>query len=426
MELVINDRIRNRSISLFNKVRINLKFDSVASTFSFEYYFNPNNNEHKELSCIGHYHICKITHNGETLLTGYVLSIAFNGGAVRQMVSIGGYSLPGVLEDCDIPIAIEGMSLQNTDKSLKDIALRYIKPFGLGLIIDESVVIAANNSISDETPIQTNTESLPVTVAAPGVADLIYLSQNVTNQDTQEGSVDKWQVKITPWGNDDDSVMQKMNAQIETSTAKINDNIKGYLSRLASYKNIILSHDGNGNLVFTKAKRNLKPVANYHQGVAGTSMSLSFNGQQMHSHITCVQQTDSQTDTVDAPTTIRNPFVPYVFRPKTIVVSNPPDGNDYTLTAAKNALCDELRGLKLIITVDRWTFPNGKIIKPNNCINVINEEIYLYKTSRWYIEEVSLEGNEVEQIAKLTCVLPSVYDYTQPVYLFEGINLHKH
>jgi len=146
----------------------------------------------------------------------------------------------------------------------------------------------------------------------------------------------------------------------------------------------------------------------------------------MHSHITAVQQIDAEQDVINAPTTIRNPYVPYVFRPKTIVVSNPPDGTDYTLTSAKNALANELRGLRLIITTDTWTFPNGKIIRPGIAISVINSEIYLYKKSTWFVESVDLEGDEKEQIAKLTCVLPSVYDYTQPSYLFEGVNLHKH
>jgi len=428
MELTINDRIRNRKISLFNRVRVSLKFDSVASTFAFEYYFNPDNNEHKQLSCIGHYHIAKLTHNGETLLTGYVLSIAFNGNATRQLVTIGGYSLPGVLEDCEIPIGLEGMSLDNEGKSLKDIALRYLKPFGLGLKIDESVIVQASNDISEEAPALQPTNTIPLDAPPMPIEELLQ-PQFVFPLAEPEGTLDKWGMFITPWGNDESSVTDKMNADILKSTAQVGKTIKSYLAMLGSYKNIILSHDEQGNVVFTKAKKQAKPVASYSQGLSATSMSLSFNGQQMHSHITCVQQlTSSDEASVDTArqSTVRNPFVPYVFRPKTIVVSNPDDGVDYTLTSAKNALAAELRGLKLIITTTSWTFPNGKIIRPNNVISVINSEIYLYKTSRWFIEEVELYGDEKEQIAKLTCVLPSVYDYTQPTYYFEGINtLHK-
>lgn len=425
MELEINDRIRNRKISLFNRVRVNLKFDSVASTFAFEYYFNPDNNEHKQLSCIGHYHIAKLKHNGETLLTGYVLSIAFNGGATRQLVTIGGYSLPGVLEDCEIPIGLDGMGLDNEGKSLKDIALRYLKPFGLGLKIDESVVAVASNDISEQAPALQPTNTIPL-VNPPMPIEELLQPVFVYPLAEPEGVIDKWGMMITPWGNDESSVTDKMNADILKTTAQIGKTIKSYLAKLASYKNIILSHDEQGNVVFTKAKKQGRPVAAYSQGMSATTMSLSFNGQQMHSHITCVQQPDSESGETTVMSTVRNPFVPYVFRPKTIVVSNPPDGVDYTLTSAKNALATELRGLKLIITTSQWTFPNGKVIRPNNVITVINSEIYLYKVSRWFIEEVELEGDEKQQVAKLTCVLPSVYDYTQPTYYFEGINtLHK-
>lgn len=136
MVLKINDRIRTRTIEFFNDVKVNLRFDSVASTFKLNYYFDPDNIEHKELSCVGHFHLCTLEHNNEVLLTGIVLSINFKSGPKKTLVSIGGYSLPGVLEDCEIPTS--AYPLQTDSLSLRQIAERYTKPFGLGVVVSPS------------------------------------------------------------------------------------------------------------------------------------------------------------------------------------------------------------------------------------------------------------------------------------------------
>ena len=447
MELRINDRIRKTTINLFNHVKVNLKYDSIASTFSFEYFFNPDNITHKELSCIGHYHIAELWHDNQLLLTGYVLSIAFNSSATAQLVSVGGYSLPGVLEDCDIPVGIEGMTLDNTALTLTQIASRYLQPFGIGLIVDGKVINEANevtasqyqgnqNPIENTNPAitpyeQTNSFAelmqAPVTLGPPNPDNPGSVACANTSPD---GVKDKYGIVITPWGSDDETVTEKMDTSIFSANAQIGQNIKSYLSKLASFENIILSHDEYGNVVFTKSKINHSVVAtfNFNKGaIPGTTASLSFNGQAMHSHIIAVQQPNADpTGTVfpGGMSSLRNPYVPYVFRPKVIKVESYNDGIDHTLTAAKNYLCNELRNLKVIITTDRWTFQSGKVIKPNHCIVIQNDEIYLYRPAKFFIESVELEGDEKKQVAKLTCVLPSCYDYSQPTYLFKGINLH--
>lgn len=355
MELIINDRIRNRKIAFFNDFTLALKFDSVGSAFSFSFYFNPDNPEHKEVMCIGHYHLCTVTHNGETLLTGFILSQKFPSSSVRQMVSISGYSLPGVLEDCEIPTKI--YPLQSDGLSLRQIAQKLIQPFNLKLKVDSTV------------------------------ASLV-------------------------------------DASFITSTASESQNIKSYISELASQKNVVISHDENGNLLFTKAKTNQKPILDFNiakGSIPGTTMELNYNGQQMHSHITVQKQADADGGNAGE-YTIRNPFViGTVYRPKTISQSSG-DDND-TEKAAKTALASELKNIKLTITTDRWVVDN-KILKPNNIITVTNPEIYLFKKSNWFIESIDYKGDQNINTAVLNCVLPCVYDGSTPDYLWKGINLH--
>lgn len=355
MELTINDRIRTRKVDFFNEFSLSLRYDSVASAFSFGYYFEPTNIDHKELACIGHYHICKVTHNGEVLLTGTMLTEEFNSSPVRELVRMAGYSLPGVFEDCNIPPDI--YPLQSDGLSIYQIAKKICDRFKIDIVVDPAV-------------------------------------------------------------------LKEVNQAIETTTANESETIKEYLSKLAGQRNVVLSHDELGRLVFTKAKTKQTPIANYEasdNGTRFTSMRLSFAGQQMHSHITMQKQASSDGGNAGE-FTIRNPYViNTVYRPKVLTQTS---GSDIsTEQAAKNALCEELKQMKLTITTDRWEI-DGKIIKPNNIVSVINPDVYLYKKSNWFIEQVDYSGDNVKQVATLHCVLPEVHNKETPTYLFAGINLH--
>lgn len=351
MVLKINDRIRNRVVNFWNGYQLSLKYDSVASAFSFNFYFNHENPEHKELACIGHYHECTVEHNGERVLTGYILSEGFADSSIKKMVAIGGYSLPGVLEDCEIPPSL--YPLQSDGLTLREIAQKLISPFSLKMVVDPSVAA-------------------------------------------------------------------KMDSVLEKSTAKESQNIKSYLTELASQKNIIISHNEYGNLVFTESKANKKPILNFDGGLPFTSMELTFNGQSMHSHITVIKQADSDGGNAGE-FTVKNPYVPFVYRPK-VVTQSSGDDND-TEKAANNILAEELKNFKLTIITDRWEV-DGKILKPNNVISVTNPKISLYKSTDWFIESIDFTGDEKQTIAKLNCVIPEVYNGKTPEYIFKGINIH--
>lgn len=351
MILKINDRIRTRKVDYFNSINVSLRYDSIGSTFSFGYYFNPDNIEHKEMSCVGHYHIVEIEHLDEVLLTGYILSQQFTDESVKQLANYSGYSLTGVLEDCEIPTSI--YPLQSDGLTLLEIARKICNPFGIKIVVDPSV-------------------------------------------------------------------LDDMNKVYNTSTAKSDNNIKSYLTTLAKQRDIILSHTNKGKLLFTKANTNSLPIALIDGNTPGVTMSLQFNGQGMHSHITMVKEADIDNDNAGE-YTVRNPYVPFVFRPRVIKQSS---GDDIdTVKAAQNALAAELKNLVVNINVDRWDI-NGKIIRPNQIISVLNPEIYLYKRVDLFIESVDYFGDNERQTATLKCVLPEVYNGKTPKYLFEGINLH--
>jgi prophage tail gpP-like protein len=356
MILRINDRIRTRRVTFFNQYQLVLAYNSFASSFSFNGYFNPQNKEHKDIYCIGHYHLAYLEHGGELILTGNVVSESFKDSAKKEMAKFAGYSLPGVLEDCTSPPSL--YPLQSDGLTLKEIASKLIKPFGLGMVIDSAVAGA-------------------------------------------------------------------MNEAYEKTTAEPTQSIQEYLTELAAQKNIVISHTAKGNLLFTKANTTKKPILNFDATRADSipfdSMGLDYNGQGMHSHIHVIKQASKDGGNAGE-FEIRNPYVPFVYRPITIIQSSG-DDND-TEKVARMALSSELKNLKLVITTDRWETEDGKIIKPNNNITVLNPEVYLYKKSTWFIESIAFTGDEKKTTAVLTCVLPEVYNGKTPDYMFKGINLH--
>ncbi len=360
MNLKINHRLGVVDVTYFNNFTLNLKYDSIASTFGVEFYFDPKNKQHAELACVSHYHECILQHNGETLITGYIISQSFMSQSKKQLVQLGGYSKAGVLEDCEIPTNL--YPLQSDGLTLKEIATKLIAPFKLGLVIDGVSIKESNQKFTLE---------------------------------------------------------EKLDKSIPKTNAKESENIKSYLTALATQRNIILSHDTKGNLLFTEAKTNQKPIFHVENGVIATTIKMTFNGQGIHSQIEAIKQADSSGGS-SGYAIVYNPYCPIVFRPKVITQSS---GDTNTIEEfANNALAAELKNITVTITTDRWEI-DGKLIKPNNTITIYSPENYIYKKTKFFIESVSFTGNQKEQIATLICVLPCVYDRTVPQNIF--VDAHK-
>lgn len=223
-------------------------------------------------------------------------------------------------------------------------------------------------------------------------------------------------------------VAADMDKAIDSTTGTATGNIKEYLTKLAKQRNIVISHTPQGELLFTRLDAKLKPIYHFTKQSAGvTGMSLSFNGQGMHSHITAVKQAgEDESDNAGQSETLRNPYViNTVYRPL-VVSQSSGDDNDSELVA-KQTLANELRNVKVSISLSTWLV-NGSIPKPGQLLSITNDEIYLYsdllEPSNWMIEEVQLSEDNQTRRMVLNCVLPEVYNGQTPKYLWKGINLH--
>lgn len=373
MNLKIDHRLGVIDVEFFSDFTLNLKYDSIASTFNINFYFDPKNQQHAEMACVTHFHEAIVQHQPEggqkeTLITGYILSQKFISNSQKQLVTISGYSKPGVLEDCDIPTEVDGQPqadyMQYDGLTLKEITQKIIAPFKLKLKIDGVAVAGANNPLTLE---------------------------------------------------------DKLDTTIDKVTGLESKNIKSFLTELAIQRNIVLSHNEKGDLVFTEAKTNQVPLFHVEKGVIATEIILTYNGQPIHSQITAVRNPDSTGGNTDSNEfTIFNPLCPIVFRPKVIVQSS---GDPNTLEEfAKNALAAELKNIPLLVKLDRWDV-NGKVVRPNNTITCYSPENFIYKKTLFFIESVEYKGNSKEQICILTCVLPEAYNRQTPKNIF--VDPHK-
>ncbi len=353
LSLKINDRFVNRTVDFFNEFRVNLKHNSVGSTFAFNFLFDTNNPEHKELACVSHFHEVQMFTGDNLVMTGVITNNGFKAGPSKTVSSFGGYSKPGVLDDCNIPPSL--YPLQFDGLSLEQIARKLIRPFNLDMVIDSSV-------------------------------------------------------------------QSRMSKSFKTSTASSSSSIKDYLSELAVQKNIILSHDTQGRLLFTESKTKQKPILDFDltkPTPAGMTFEFNYNGQGMHSHITVMKQASIDGGNAGEET-IRNPYVVgSYFRPR---VTSQTSGDDIDTTlAAKRVLANELRNITLTITTNNWLV-DGVLMLPNNLISIYAPELFVYRKVNFFIESINFEGNNQSQVATINCVLPEVYNNETPISIYKGIN----
>jgi len=339
-------KISGRKFDFFNSFELNLAYNSIASTFSFEglIFDEETKNLFKPLS----YKECKVYMDDELLLTGTILNTSTSAENQDSLASISGYAKTGVLDDCNIPTSL--YPLQSDKLTIKEIIEKLLKPFSLSLIVDS-------------------------------------LAQS------------------------------SVNTKFDKSTADSDQTIKSYINELTTQRNIILSHNENGNLLLTKLNLKQPSVATYIEGMPSTKISLSVDGQSMHSHITVQKQASIEVD-VAGEQTLTNDLVTS-YRP--VVKQQTEGSNNETEDSVNSVLGSELRNIQLTIVTDRWKWTDGQkinIIKPNNIIDVKSPTNFINNLTRFFVESISYSGNQEGIIATINCVLPEVYSGNKPKNIF--------
>jgi prophage tail gpP-like protein len=324
MRLVIGEKEYNN----ITQYTINQKYNSIASSFSLVVNADV-------LDYVLDYPECEIYDDSDNLiLTGIVLAPSITTTAQPNTITLRGYSLAGVLEDCPVPKS--SYPLQFDNLNLLEITDKLLGPFGLNYNIQGDIL--------------------------------------------------------------EDALKRYPKLEIEPE-----QRVKQILSDLSSQRNIYLTHNEFGEVVFTRFDPSkFLSIMFIEEGSFGVkSINLDINSQALHSEITVVKQATKKSPD-SAEVTINNPYVDK-FRPTTKVMVS---GDNLDIDkAARNALAAELSNIVITINVQ-----SDKYVKPGTTIELKAPSIKLNNPTVLFIEEVNYTStvNNSNQYT-IKCVLPDLY-----------------
>ena len=215
----------------------------------------------------------------------------------------------------------------------------------------------------------------------------------------------------------DESVSKEVGLNYEKTVAESTEDIKSYLCKLAGQRNIVMSHDVYGNIIYFRPNTNAKSK-HYFTEENTIKMSLSVDGQSMHSDISVIRQPSMKNSGAATNDGIKNGQVKR-FRPTVQSMSSGEDTD--TSKAVKNALASELAGISLTIEFDRWL----EDIECGDIVEVHNHEIYLMKRIRFMVMDIDYNQNEKENTMSLKLVLPEAFSGETPKNIFDYDNAGK-
>lgn len=349
--------IDGKIISYFTAGSVNLKLDSIASTFEFATRFEAQNKDHQEIFMPLQYKEVKIYNTANRLVfTGTILNHRFKSTQGRELLIISGYSKCGILEDVTIPP--KHYPLESNNSSLEDIAKKFCGIFGIKVLIsDQAKSIDQKNKKEKK----------------------IFFSGKSTY----------------------DSLKAKAKIIFGKTSAEPTQTIKDYLSQLAGQKNIILSHNENGDVLFFQPDYNQKPRYSFTKGNT-LSMNADYNGQALHSEINIVRQPSDENDGVSTVDRAVNTLV-QKYRPTTKILSSGEDTQ--TKEAAKNELANELRAIEVTVEVQGLLDE----IYPGEIVNVHNHWIYSYAYNRFMVNSIVLKFDEKSDTTTLNLLVPEAF-----------------
>jgi prophage tail gpP-like protein len=209
-----------------------------------------------------------------------------------------------------------------------------------------------------------------------------------------------------------DIVAKECNEKIAKTVADPEESISSYLAKIAAQKNVVISHDVYGNVIFFRPDVKAKPKAFYTAENTET-MSFEVNGQGMHSSINTLRQPSKKqkgSSTLSPVDSLKNPLV-LANRPTLDVLTSGADTD--TLKGAKNSLATELKNITLNLSFKQW-----EAISIGDIIEAQNKELYLNKRTRFMVAETTIGESAEDKIMSVKCVLPETFTGETPKNIF--------
>ena len=208
----------------------------------------------------------------------------------------------------------------------------------------------------------------------------------------------------------EESALNDSKIEYKKTVAEPSETIKNYIAKLSAQRNIILSHNAEGNLVFSKPSFTDKPKMLFNTSNS-LKMTLNVSGQSIHSEISVIRQPNKNNSSLSGVDTIVNSLVG-LNRPTVKILTSGTETE--TKKAAENLLAQELKAIT-------FTIISNKIydLKCGDLVEVINPEVYLYNRAKLVISSISVRENENSEEMTLTLLMPESFTGENPKNIFE-------
>ncbi|MFN0254516.1 hypothetical protein [Pedobacter ureilyticus] len=372
-------KIAGQYFEHFNDVTIDTSLDAVASTFSFTAKFDPQNELHKKIfKPLSYLRIEFLNDDGKPISTGTITNHSFKSKANPELAQISGYSLPGVLEDCNIPFDL--YPLESNNRSLKQIAERLLNYFELKLIIYPEVEKECNQII-------------PKSVADPEETIKDYLSKVAAQKKVILGH--------DVYGN---VIMFRPKLNAPSKFLYVRENCE----------ELTLDVDGQSmHSSITTLRQPAKPKKGSTDILSDDYDPLdgSDDGVLDDDYDPLAGNSTSKKKRILLPVdTVTNPMIK-AKRPKVDKLSSG-DETD-TLKGAQNTIANELKSIGISFNVPRWDQ-----LSVGDIIEVKDETQYIYDPLRVLVANTVLSESAGQKTMSVVCVLPETFTGEMPKPLF--------
>lgn len=208
----------------------------------------------------------------------------------------------------------------------------------------------------------------------------------------------------------DSSVSKESSKKYKKSTLDPDAKVGDYICKLAAQRNVLISHNEKGELLFFRPKSTGTPKQFYNQENC-LEMSFEINGQELHSQLSVLKQPSKESENLTLSDSATNPMVK-AFRPAVRKLTKGEDGD--TMESAKNFMANEMNAIKLSISLNRWDD-----LKLADLVEVENPRIRLNKRTKFLISAINLNETATSKTMELNLALPETFTGEAPKNIFE-------
>ena len=194
----------------------------------------------------------------------------------------------------------------------------------------------------------------------------------------------------------------------EVLSMQAGEEVMPFLAKLAKQRNLVITSNAKGQVVFWQSNPGGDPVARFVEGVAGpmSTIDADFKTQSYFSHLTGISRTEVGSD--GGQYTAKNSRLPGVLRPFTFEATEAEGESIVTATKAK---LGRMFGdaIAYSVELDTWRDSRGKLWAPNTTVIVEAPSVMIYKPYELLIRDVTFKRDSNGAGATLTLVLPASY-----------------